>query len=46
MQRVIHHLKKNQKEMKKITKDRVILKILQKLEKENVKTLMGKRKKK
>jgi hypothetical protein len=42
----MHHLKKNQKVMKKITKSTVILKIQQKVEKGNLKMHVAKRRKK
>ena len=42
----MHHLKKNQKVMKKITKNTVMLKNQQKVEKGNFKMLVAKRRKK
>jgi len=41
----MHHLKKNQKVMKKITKNTVMLKNQQKVEKGNFKMLVAKRRK-
>lgn len=42
----MHHLKKNQKVMMKITKNRVILKNQQKVEKGSFEVLMARRRKK